>query len=59
MRGEQEMYDAILGFAKRDGRVRQDLPNGSRADPNAPRDSFQYYDIVYVVRDIEAMITAS
>lgn len=56
MRGEQEMYDAILGFAKRDGRVRAVLLNGSRADPNAPRDSFQDYDIVYIVRDIEGMI---
>ena len=26
--------------------------NGSRANPNAPRDIFQDYDIVYVVEEL-------
>lgn len=51
MRSEQEMYGLILGFAEADQRVRAVLLNGSRANPNAPRDQYQDYDIVYVVRD--------
>lgn len=54
MRTEQEMYDLILGFAKDDTRVRAVLLNGSRANPNAPKDNYQDFDIVYVVREFEA-----
>ena len=39
MRSEREMYDLILGFARADERVRGGL-NGSRANPNAPRDKY-------------------
>ena len=53
MRTEQEMYDLILGFAKADQRVRAVLLNGSRANPNAPRDNYQDFDIVYVVDRFE------
>lgn len=53
MRTEQEMYDLILGFAKRDDRVRAVFLNGSRANPNAPRDNYQDFDIVYVVDRFE------
>lgn len=49
MRTEQEMYDLILGFARADDRVRAVLLNGSRANPNAPKDNYQDFDIVYVV----------
>lgn len=49
MRTEQQMYDLILGFAKEDPRVRAVLLNGSRANPNAPKDYYQDFDIVYVV----------
>lgn len=51
MRSEQEMYELILGFAKADERVRAVILNGSRANSNAPRDKYQDFDIVYVVRD--------
>lgn len=51
MRSEREMYALILGFAKADARVRAVMLNGSRANPNAPKDKFQDYDIVYLVRD--------
>lgn len=54
MRTEQEMYDLILHFAKEDPRVRAVLLNGSRANPNAPKDYYQDFDIVYVVKDFEA-----
>lgn len=54
MRTEKEMYDLILGAARDDERVRAVILNGSRANPNAPRDKYQDYDIVYVVRDFES-----
>jgi len=52
MRSEQEMYELILNTARNDARVRAVILNGSRANPNAPRDIFQDYDIVYVVTDV-------
>ncbi len=51
MRSEQEMYDLILEVARRDERIRAVYQNGSRVNPNAPRDIFQDYDIVYVVKE--------
>ena len=51
MRTEREMTALILGVAERDSRVRAVFTNGSRANPNAPRDIFQDYDIVYVVEE--------
>ena len=53
MRTEKEMFDLILGTARKDPRVRAVYMNGSRTNPNAPRDVFQDYDIVYVVRELE------
>ena len=52
MRTEQEMFDLILGVARQDERIRAVIMNGSRANPNAPRDPFQDFDIVYVVTEI-------
>ena len=52
MRGEQEMYALILQTARDDERVRAVILNGSRANPNAPRDPFQDYDIVYIVTEV-------
>jgi aminoglycoside 6-adenylyltransferase len=52
MRSEQEMYDLILNTARQDERIRAVILNGSRANPNAPRDVFQDYDIVYIVTDV-------
>jgi aminoglycoside 6-adenylyltransferase len=51
MRSEKEMFDLILSTARDDERIRAVIMNGSRANPNAPRDFFQDYDIVYVVTD--------
>ena len=44
--------DLILGFARDDDRVRAVLMNGSRANPNAPPDPFQDYDVVFLVIDV-------
>jgi aminoglycoside 6-adenylyltransferase len=52
MRGEQEMLELIVDTARNDERIRAVIMNGSRANPNAPRDIFQDFDIVYVVTDV-------
>lgn len=56
MRNEQEMADLILRYAEADDNIRAVILNGSRANPNAPRDKYQDYDIIYVVRDMAPMI---
>lgn len=52
MRREQEMLKLIVETAENDERIRAVIMNGSRANPNAPRDIFQDYDIVYTVTDV-------
>jgi len=52
MRSENEMLDLILDTARDDDRIRAVILNGSRANPNVPRDPFQDYDIVYLVSDV-------
>ncbi len=49
MRTEQQMLSLILDIARRDERVRAVYMNGSRANPGAPRDALQDFDVVYVV----------
>ncbi|MGE5250552.1 MAG: aminoglycoside 6-adenylyltransferase [Bacteroidota bacterium] len=52
MRTEQEMLQLILDTAQCDDRIRAVVMNGSRANPNAPHDFFQDFDIVYFVTDV-------
>ncbi len=52
MRTERQMLDLILDTARRDERIRAVIMNGSRANPNAHRDIFQDFDIVYLVTDV-------
>lgn len=52
MRSEQEMLELIVSTAKNDERIRAVIMNGSRANPNAPRDIMQDFDIVYIVTDV-------
>ncbi len=54
MRSEQEMLDLILDTARKDERIRAVMMNGSRANPNAPRDFFQDFDIVYFVTEVDS-----
>lgn len=56
MRGEEEMYDLILETVREDERIRAVYMNGSRTNPNVPKDIFQDYDVVYVVRETESFI---
>lgn len=51
MRSETEMFQLIRSTAENDSRIRAAYLEGSRANPNAPRDIFQDYDIVYVVTE--------
>lgn len=52
MRSEQAMLDLILETARQDDRIRAVIMNGSRANPNAPQDFFQDFDIVYIVTEV-------
>lgn len=54
-RSEEEMMSIILDVANKDERIRGVVLNGSRANPDAKKDIFQDYDIVYVVNDIESL----
>jgi aminoglycoside 6-adenylyltransferase len=56
MRSEQEMLDLILDTARKDGRIRAVIMNGSKVNPQAPKDFFQDYDIVYVVTEKESFL---
>jgi aminoglycoside 6-adenylyltransferase len=47
------MLDLILNTAKNETRIRAVIVNGSRVDPNAQRDIFQDFDIVYLVTDVD------
>ena len=49
MRSEQEILDLIVNTARDDERIRAVIMNGSRVNPNAPRDVFQDFDVVYLV----------
>jgi aminoglycoside 6-adenylyltransferase len=52
MRSEKEMLDLILNFAREHDKVRAVVMNGSRVNPNARKDPFQDYDVVYFVRSV-------
>ena len=49
MRTEQEMLERILHFAQEREDIKAVYMNGSRANPKAPKDILQDFDIVYVV----------
>lgn len=51
MRTQSQMMELILKTARQDERIRAAYMNGSRVNPNAVKDIFQDYDIVYVVED--------
>ena len=56
MRTEQELFDLILQVARDDERIRAVILNGSRANPQAPRDMWQDYDVQYIVSDLTPFI---
>lgn len=54
MRSEAEMMKLILDYARTDERVRLVGMEGSRLDPDAPKDCFQDYDITYIVTEMDS-----
>ncbi|MBO5197336.1 MAG: aminoglycoside 6-adenylyltransferase [Lachnospiraceae bacterium] len=56
MRTEEEIYELILRIAQQDEGIRGVYMNGSRTNANAPKDIFQDYDVVYVVKEIKPYI---
>ena len=56
MRAETEMLDLILQTAKT-LQVKAVAMSGSRTDTKAPKDEFQDYDVVYVVENLDELIT--
>lgn len=52
MRSEREMLDLIVDIARSDERIRVAILNGSRTNPETPRDIFQDWDVVYFVTDV-------
>ena len=54
MRTEPEMLDLIFQTAKV-LQVNAVAMSGSRTNPNAPKDEFQDYDVVYIVEDLDAL----
>lgn len=56
MRNEETMYQLILDIANKDDNILAVYMNGSRTNPNVPKDIFQDYDIVYVVKETKRFI---
>ena len=54
MRSEKEMMELILSFAQKDDRIRVVGMEGSRTNIHIPKDSFQDYDISYLVTDMKS-----
>jgi aminoglycoside 6-adenylyltransferase len=54
VRSEEKILDLIISTAQEDERIRAAVLNGSRANPNAPRDIFQDFDVIYLVTDVSA-----
>ena len=55
MRTETEILDVIIQTAKT-LQVKAVAISGSRTNPNAPKDEFQDYDVVYVVEDLDGLL---
>ncbi len=51
MRNESEMMELLMNVATNDERIRAAWIEGSRCNPNAPKDIFQDYDVEFIVND--------
>ena len=56
MRTEETMLRLIVDTVRDDDRIRAAYLEGSRANPAAPRDLFQDYDVVYIVTQTHPFI---
>jgi len=53
VRTEGEIFKMLLDVARADERIRAVLLSGSRANPAAPKDQYQDYDVEFFVTDIK------
>lgn len=56
MRDELTIRHLIISFAEKDERVRAVILNGSRANPGVVPDSYQDFDIVFIVNRLDSFI---
>lgn len=56
MRSEETMYKLFADIANGDDRILAVYMNGSRTNVNVPKDIFQDYDIVFVVKETRSFI---
>ncbi|MED2942881.1 aminoglycoside 6-adenylyltransferase [Bacillus swezeyi] len=56
MRSEKEIMNLVLRVAEEDSRVRAVGMNGSRTNPNVPKDPFRDFDIAYLVTDMQSFL---
>jgi aminoglycoside 6-adenylyltransferase len=56
MRSEQELISQILELANTNDLIRAVLLTGSRADPKIVKDSFQDFDVTYIVTQLEPFL---
>lgn len=54
MRTEQEILDTIIRIANENDHIRAAYMHGSRANPNAEKDNYSDYDIVFVVTETDS-----
>lgn len=57
MRTEREMMEMILSVAKNMENVRAVAMNGSRTNPHIKPDRMQDFDVVYLVRDMQPLVS--
>lgn len=57
MRSEKEMMRLIVEKANKDNRVLAAYLKGSRTNPNVPKDIYQDYDVMYVVKETKSFRT--
>ena len=53
MKSEAEIRKLIIDVATNNDRIRAVLMNGSRANPNIPRDKYQDFDVVFIVKNFK------
>ncbi|WP_248925529.1 aminoglycoside 6-adenylyltransferase [Paenibacillus hamazuiensis] len=53
MRNEQEVLAQLVQFAEQDANIRCVIINGSRMNPNAPKDFMQDYDVDFYMADLK------
>lgn len=53
---EPGILELLLKVAKGDDRIKAVLMTGSRANPNAPKDEYQDYDIAFFVKDLKPFV---